>query len=367
MREEAKWLLYGQVVFRKFNFLEEKDMRKLLILVSAVAFIVAFALSATAGEETKPITLKFSSYSMKGLWELADVAWMNAIEKESGGRIKFEKYPYQQLMKAKAQLDGIRTGIADVGKISTPYYRGRFTMSEIGFLPFLWKSGVEGAIVLNELYDKYLYKEFEANGVKALIFEGSGGYAEASTVPIRSVEDLKGLTCRLGGILDGYVLEKLGAVSQNIASPDMFSALQTGLLDVASYSYTGIEARKLYEVAPHIIEWPWGGLSHAIFPTIIGLKTWNKLPKDLQDVITKVSKSKHWVAEGYDTLDEKAKEKLHAMPGVKFMQIAEADKDYCLGLADQAAQMWVEKYADKGPTKEIYGYLMSFLKEKGLR
>ena len=339
-------------------------MRKLLILVSAVAFIVGFTLTATAGEEIKPITLKFTSYTSKSFWELVDLAWIDAVEKESKGRIKFEKYPFQQLMKAKAHLDGIRTGIAHIGHISPAYYRGRFPINEIIHLPFLFKNGADSAVMMHEFYNKYVDKEVKANGVKALVYESSGGYAEASKVPIRRVKDFKGKSCRLGGALDSYVIEKFGAKTQMIASPDLYSALQTGLLDVATYYMGGIEARKLYEVAPYIIEWPWGGVAHSIAPIVIGLNTWNKLPKDLQDVLIKVSNSKNWIAEGYDTVDKKAKERLQAMPNVEFMEISEKDKDYCLELADEAAQWWADEYADKGPTREIYGYIMNFLKKK---
>jgi TRAP-type C4-dicarboxylate transport system substrate-binding protein len=63
--------------------------------------------------------------------------WGAAVEKESGGTIKYKVYPAQQLGKAFDHYDMARDGIADVTYINPGYQPGRFPIISAGELPFL--------------------------------------------------------------------------------------------------------------------------------------------------------------------------------------------------------------------------------------
>ena len=64
--------------------------------------------------------------------------WMEKVERESGGRIKFEAYPAMQLGGTAAQLyDQARDGVADIVWTLPGYTAGRFPRSEVFELPFM--------------------------------------------------------------------------------------------------------------------------------------------------------------------------------------------------------------------------------------
>jgi len=206
--------------------MKAKSCLKLLciLLVIPLSLILICVQEPAAAKET--IILKYASWEAKTLYEVTGLPWTQAIEKESRGRVKFERYPYQALMTAKGSLDGIATGMADCGKIAPPYYPGRFPMTEILFLPFTWSKGDTGWPIQKTLYDEYLYKEFEASGVRAALIGGSGGYAIFSTKPIKTMEDMKGLKIRSFGTMLPESLRKFGAVPTPLPTPEMYGALQ---------------------------------------------------------------------------------------------------------------------------------------------
>src|SRR5438105_2661104 len=72
--------------------------------------------------------------------------WGAAVEKASGGTIKYKVYPAQQLGKAFDHYDMARDGIADVTYVNPGYQPGRFPIIGAGELPFLMSDRQEKAI-----------------------------------------------------------------------------------------------------------------------------------------------------------------------------------------------------------------------------
>ncbi len=87
--------------------------------------------------------------------------WGAAVEKASGGTIKYKVYPAQQLGKAFDHYDMARDGIADVTYVNPGYQPGRFPIIGAGELPFdgarrlvseICREGDEGRQVLPGLH-----------------------------------------------------------------------------------------------------------------------------------------------------------------------------------------------------------------------
>ena len=107
-------------------------MRKAcLALLLAASVTPAFA-------QDKPFDLKLSHWvppriRCRRRWRTGRAA----IEKASGGTIKFTVFPAQQLGKAFDHYDMARDGIADVTYVNPGYQPGRFPIIGAGELPFL--------------------------------------------------------------------------------------------------------------------------------------------------------------------------------------------------------------------------------------
>jgi len=85
--------------------------RRTLLKTTAAAALAAPALSSLA---QPVVTLKFHTFMspMSGVWLNMHKPWMEKVEKESGGRIKFEAYPAMQLGGTPVQLyDQARDGV----------------------------------------------------------------------------------------------------------------------------------------------------------------------------------------------------------------------------------------------------------------
>jgi TRAP-type C4-dicarboxylate transport system substrate-binding protein len=336
--------------------------------VVLVGIVVALLLVFTSQAIAQPITVKFSHYGPKKEYEETAIPWAKEIEKRTEGRIKFEMYPFQQLLKAKAHLDGIRTGIADCGCISTPYYPGRFPMMEITFLPFTWHSAVEGAPVLHKLreYDP-TRQEFLRNGVKPILIEGSPAYALVTKEPIKKFADMKGKRLRSFGTMLPEVFRFCGAIPTTMPITEAYTALERGVIDGTPIGIGLAYGFHLYEVAPYITVFPRGSFSYAVLPIVWGIKSWNKLPKDIQDIIMEVTDSKRWYAEAVDILERETLNSLESKGLAKTIYLSEEEAAKFEEVSEGIGEWWIEQNKDKGPAKEVYNYYSNLLKQEGLR
>ena len=95
---------------------------------------VAIAAPAITGFAQQTVTLKFHTFMapQSNVWLNMHKAWMNKVEQESGGRIKFEAYPAMQLGGTPVQLyDQARDGVVDVVWTLPGNTAGRFPRVEV--------------------------------------------------------------------------------------------------------------------------------------------------------------------------------------------------------------------------------------------
>lgn len=346
------------------------SMKKSLFSVLVGIFVVGSLSTAGlngAQAADKVYNVKFSAYAPKNLFEGAYLPWVKAVESATAGKLKFELFPYQQLMKAQAHLDGIRTGMADCGTISTPYYPGRFPMAEIYFLPFTWNSGVEGARVLHKFAQyKPIKDEFERNGVKCIVLEGSGPYSLASTRPVRTFEDMEGLQVRSFGTMLGNMLKLCGSIPISLPMPDTYQALKAGMLSACPSGLDTIYGHRMHEVAKYITRFKGGSFTNAVMPIVWGLESWNKLPKDIQDTIIRVSEERYWVSEGWDASEKKSMDLLQK-EGAEIFYMPDEETRKFIEKAEPLGEQWVEANKNNGPSRDVYNYFYSLLKQQGIR
>ena len=112
-------------------------IRRTLIKTSLAAALATAALTSWA---QPTVTLKFHTFMapQSGVWLNMHKPWMAKVEKESGGRIKFEAYPAMQLGGTPVQLyDQVKDGVVDVVWTLPGNTAGRFPRVEVFELPFM--------------------------------------------------------------------------------------------------------------------------------------------------------------------------------------------------------------------------------------
>ena len=222
-------------------------------VVKAFALVAAVIFTA-ASVRAETITLKLSHFvPPQHAFHKWVVEWTQKIEKESGGRLKFEIYPNGQLVgPPNRQFDAARNGITDIAFCLHGVTPGRYPMTELANLPFTWpSSGVDLAEMgkrMTELAPKYLAAEH--TGLHILFMSMANPVVLWSKAPINSVADYKGKKIRYASITNKQLLEAMGAVALLIPPQESQDALAKGIAEGATFPFEAGFAYDLGSVVP---------------------------------------------------------------------------------------------------------------------
>ncbi|MDP6429952.1 MAG: TRAP transporter substrate-binding protein DctP [Rhodospirillales bacterium] len=211
--------------------------------------------------------------------------YLDAIEKASGGQIKFKRMHGFSVLPPPKIYDGLARGIVHVAYTPTVFTPGRFKRTQMLMLPGLARDRVTGAKIANEILRLHAHKDFPE--VAMPIFDYSGPRELWTTKkPIRKLSDLKGLRVRYYGAWKKPALLAVGAIPTTMPAPERFMALERGLLDGTLERSTTVEPFGIQEVIRHRITFNMGG-AITVIPWNKG--AWNKIGPDLQAKIKAAS------------------------------------------------------------------------------
>jgi TRAP-type C4-dicarboxylate transport system substrate-binding protein len=276
---------------------------KLLLVTVLISFFVALSfLSVNAA----PIELAYSNFfpatHIQG--KLGD-SWAKEIEMRTNGRVKITYFPGGALLKGPHIYDGIMKGITDIGMSVFAYTRGRFPAMSAIDLPMGYPSGKVATSVIWEFYNKF--EPEELNQVKILYLHAHGPGLIHSKRPIYNLEDIKGVKVRSGGALS-KVSKALGAVPVAMPQGQTYEALQKGVAEATMAPIEVLKGWKQGEVIKYTTECYSVGYTSGFY-VAMNLKTWNALPKEVQQVFDEVSAQ--WVpkhGEAWDSSDKAGRE-----------------------------------------------------------
>jgi TRAP-type mannitol/chloroaromatic compound transport system substrate-binding protein len=175
---------------------------------------------------------------------------------------------------------------------------------------------------------------------------------------INSVEDLKGIKMRIGGF-PGRVLQKLGAVPQQIAGGDIYPALEKGTIDAAEWvgPYDD-EKLGFYKVAPHYYYPGWWEGGSMIF-AFVNLEKWNALPKNYQAVIEQAAAyANQWMVAKYDLVNPPALRRLVA-GGAKLHGFSQPIMEACIKATHELHD---EIAKDNANFKKVYDSMNTYMR-----
>jgi len=206
-------------------------MRKaFLALLLAASVTPAFA-------QDKNIDLKISHWvPASHPLQKALEDWGASVEKASGGTIKSQVFPAQQLGKAFDHYDMARDGIADVTYVNPGYQPGRFPIIGAGELPFLMSDATGGSEGLDAWYRKYAEKEMK--DVKfCLAFIHSPSSFHTRTKKIVVPEDVKGMKIRPADATIASFVTLLGGTNVQSSAPEVRDIIERGVADGVTFPW----------------------------------------------------------------------------------------------------------------------------------
>ncbi len=214
------------------------------------------------------------------------VALADTLREVSGGRLTVQVYAAGELVPAFEVFDAVARGSVEMGHSAPAYWKGQapstqlFTGFPFGMLPAefnAWIAFGGGMELWRECYAPYGLVPFPGGNTGAQM----GGWFRRE---IQSVEDFSGLKIRMPG-LGGDVLRRLGATVVNLPGGELFTALQSGLIDATEWAspYNDLPLG-LYQAAPYYYFPGWHEPAGSI-EIIVNRQALESLPADLQKLI----------------------------------------------------------------------------------
>ncbi|MES2975946.1 MAG: TRAP transporter substrate-binding protein [Pseudomonadota bacterium] len=260
--------------------------RRTLLKTSAAVALGAPGLSGLAQQS---VTLKFHTFMapMSGVWLTMHKPWMEKVEKESGGRIKFEGYPAMQLGGTPVQLyDQAKDGVVDVVWTLPGNTAGRFPRVEAFELPFMMNNAEATSKAYWEYVQTVAADEFKETQVLALHVHGPGMFHSRDKL-IRNAADLKGMKVRGPTRQVTKMLGSLGATPVGMPLPAITDAISKGTIEACVIPWEVVPSIKVNELTKFHSEFPANAraLYTTTFVMAMNKAKYDSLAPDLKRVI----------------------------------------------------------------------------------
>ncbi|SNB47257.1 TRAP transporter substrate-binding protein [Geobacter sp. DSM 9736] len=243
-----------------------------------------------------PVTLTYANFPPAATFPSVQMErWAKEVEKRTGGKVKVKTFPGGTLLNAKNMLEGVNSGIADIGNFAMSYQPGRFPVSEAVDLPYGFTSSKVASQVLFDLVQKYKPREFEK--VKMVTLFTCPPTNLMTSKPVRSLKDLKGMELRVAGT-SAEVAKRLGAVPVAMPQSETPEAIQKGVVKGMVSSLEILQDFKFAAYTPHatIVNLP-----VVSFAVVMNKAKWDSLPADVKKVIDDLSREQAvWTGEYVD-------------------------------------------------------------------
>jgi TRAP-type mannitol/chloroaromatic compound transport system substrate-binding protein len=207
------------------------------------------------------------------------------VKKDTKGRLSIKLFPAGALYPDIHGLKSVKAGVVQIAVNCGAYYQNIIPEAYAWFLPpfgleswedfySLWYYGG-----MKELVDPLL----EKHGVFAPVWFTIGADPIWSKVPIRSMEDFKGIKLRMAGSAAKFFDKKLGTSITMVMGPELYTALKLGTIDAAEYGGGALDyALGLHEVTKYMILPSWCGAGLAEF--LVNKKAYDALPADVKTI-----------------------------------------------------------------------------------
>ncbi|WP_417677774.1 TRAP transporter substrate-binding protein [Pseudodonghicola sp.] len=241
------------------------------------------ATSALAQE----VTLKLHQFlpAQANVPKLVLDVWADNVEKDSGGRIKVDRYPSMQLGGKPTELmDQAIDGVADVVWTVVGYTPGRFPSTEVFELPFMMTNARATTRAYYEMFEEHM-KDTEFKDVHILGAWVHGPGLIHTADPVEHPSDMQGMKIRGGSRQVNALLTQLGATPVGMPVPAISEALSKGVIDGTTIPWEVTPSLKVPELVENHTEFEGSALYTVTFVLAMNKQKYDSLPDDLKKVI----------------------------------------------------------------------------------
>ena len=209
------------------------------------------------------------------------------IKQESGGRMEIQLFPNSQLGGDTDMLSQLRTGAIQMFNLSGLILATYVPVAAINGIGFAFKDYDQVWTAMDGPLGAFIRGAIGRAGLYAFDNMWDNGYRQvtSSTHPVNAPEDLKGFKIRVPvSPLWTSMFKSLGASPTSININEVYSALQTKIVEGQENPLSLIDLFKFYEVQKYVslTNHMWDG-----FWTLANARAWAELPKEMQEIVTR--------------------------------------------------------------------------------
>ncbi|WBU56116.1 TRAP transporter substrate-binding protein [Paracoccus sediminicola] len=207
------------------------------------------------------------------------------VKERTGGEVEFQIFPQSQLGDQRTMTEGVQLGSLEATVAPAAFLGGFNPVVSILDIPYLLPTDPEEAEALREgPFGQALLDSFDSRGVVAVAQWPNGRKQMTSNKPLESVEDFTGQKFR---VMDSRVLisqfDALGASAIALPFGELYTALQTGVVDGEENPLDTIQRMKFDEVQSHLVITDHGAMEDFV---LFSPMFWESLPEEHRQTIT---------------------------------------------------------------------------------
>jgi len=287
-----------------------------MTLVLVVFFVLAPSVASAR-------TLKIATLAPEG------TTWMKAMRKgaetiaaRTDGRVRFKFYPGGVMGNDSTVMRKIRIGQLHGGALVGGELANVYPDIQIYSLPMLFRSYDEVDYVRGQV-DAVLRERLETHGFVPLGLSEGGFVYLMSTKPIRATADLAGQRVWVpeGDVISATTLKKMGVSPVSLNIGDVYTGLQTGLVDTIGSSPTATIAFQWHTRLTHLTDFP---LLYLVGALVVDGSVFKRLSEADQVVVREVMDE---IFQGLDRLNRAENEEARGALQRQGMIFVRPDKD----------------------------------------
>ncbi|TCV65503.1 tripartite ATP-independent transporter DctP family solute receptor [Neorhizobium sp. R1-B] len=289
-------------------------------LTKMLGLALGLALAATTAH-SQEVTLRSADIHPDGYPTVEAVKYMGElISQRTNGRIKIQVMNNSVLGSEKDTIEQTRFGVIDMNRVNAAPFNNLVPETAVLGLPFLFRSTEHMHKVVDGPIGDEVLKAFEPHGLVGLAYYDSGARSFYTTKkPVEKLADLKGMKIRVQQS-DMWIamMQAFGANPTPMPMGEVYSSLETGVVDGAENNWPSYESARHYEVAKN-----YSLTQHSMTPEILVMSktSWDKLSPEDQKAVKESAKESVGKMRELWAAREKSSEQKVRDGGVKVIEV----------------------------------------------
>jgi len=325
--------------------------------LKSIAALLLCALASAASADTR--TIKIATAAPEG------TSWMKEIrvaaeqvKQRTQGRVELKYYPGGVMGNDAAVLRKIKLGQLQGGAFTAAELSQVYKDAPIYSVPFQFREQAEVDHVRRKM-DEDLRRGIAQSGMVAIGMAGGGFVYLMGTKPIRNSADLRASkvwapqTDRIAQV----ALQAGGVEPVLLPLSDVYTALQTGLVETVANTLAGSIAFQWHTKVKYVVELP---LTYVMGIMVVDKKIYDQLSPEDQKALSEEMQNAFTRLDGANAKDNEQARATLAKQGIEFLTPGPQEVAYWLGVGAESAK---RLNADNAFTPELYQKMVSAIAE----